>query len=87
MMPQCDCKERHAAEKEGRFIHDQSRDGWVFTEGPYRRMTFSAVYFESERGLENHNGEPYVWTCCFSCGLDLPSPSLHWRVSDGEGQE
>lgn len=82
---QCDCAERHRMEREGLFMPIADRGGWIFTEAPRRRQSPGAIYFSVERDLECHDGEPFVWTCCPSCGNDLPlPPEVTWRT-DGTG--
>lgn len=85
--PTCGCEERIAAQKDGWFVYVYDRDGWVFTDGPMRRMSTLAAYYASERGVENHTGEPFVWHCCCFCGLDLPTPDhdAKWLPDNGQG--
>jgi hypothetical protein len=71
----------------GQFILSRTHEGWVFTEGPMRRMSPMAAYYANERGVMNHTGEPFVWVTCPFCGGDLPIPDggLMWEKSQGDG--
>jgi hypothetical protein len=54
----------------------RSLGGWVFREGPVRRLNeaakWKAAYFGQE--IEDHTHEPYVFTVCPFCGKDLAPP-------------
>lgn len=68
------CEERAFAEDVGNFLYLPNRDGWVFSDGPMRRMTSMAAFLASTRGGDDHTGEPYVFQACPWCGADLPRP-------------
>jgi hypothetical protein len=68
----CSCAERLAAVRDEWFLYVPSH-GWFFTDGPTRSMSVRAAYFACERGIENHTGEPFYWTDCPFCGVELPS--------------
>lgn len=82
----CACPVRIVAQKDGWFIPAPPFDGWVFTDAPLRHSSPAGAV----RNVENHNGEPFVWTCCPFCGLDLPDQHYDfvWRDdATGEGPE
>ena len=58
----------------------RSLGGWVFKDGPYRTLTWRAVYYSDGR-TPDHTGQPYVWVSCPWCGRDLAPPP------DDEGLE
>lgn len=78
----CDCDTRHTSERSGLFVYMSSYEGWVFTDCQLRRQSPAAIYWAIERGLECHDGEPFVWKdCCPFCGKDLPQePTITWRI-------
>lgn len=78
-LPACCCEDRERASESDGFQFIASLDGWCFTDGPRRRMTLTAQSFAVTRGIENHTGEPFVWTCCPFCGGELPRPTLGWE--------
>jgi len=78
---QCDCKARHAAEKNGFFVRNAELHGWVFVDSSLRHRSTAAAM----RGIESHEGEPYVWHCCFWCGRDLPEPPEVTWTTDATG--
>lgn len=73
--------------RDGWFLYAPDRDGWIFTDGPIRTMSPLAAFYGGERGVDNHTGEPYSWTCCPFCGLDLPKPSFDivWHDDQADG--
>jgi hypothetical protein len=77
------CPERLWAVVEGSFGPAKSLGGWVFREGPWRRLDdtakWRAVYYGQDQ--PDHTGEPYVFTQCPWCGKDLAPPP------DDEGLE
>ena len=82
----CDCAQRHAAEKLGEFFYWANFEAWVFSESVPRRMSTLARYYAAERGVENHDGEPFRWVNCPWCGLDLPkpvTPTTNWDEGNG----
>jgi hypothetical protein len=70
------CPERLLAVVNNQFGPARSLGGWVFREGPERRLNeaakWKAAYFGQE--IEDHSHEPYVHTCCPFCGRDLAPP-------------
>lgn len=73
-MLECRCLDRAHAQDVGEFVFLAHYDGWCFVDGPRRRMTLSAKSNGIVRGVESHEGEPYVWQACPWCGDDLPKP-------------
>ena len=77
------CPERFIAICNEEFGPAKSLGGYVFRDGPYRRFTQSeaakwrAIYY----GVEDHTGEPMVFTVCPWCGGELKPPA------DDEGLE
>lgn len=87
MNAQCDCRERHAATQNAELFYWAEREGWVFTNGPMRRLTRGAAYWKGERAIDDHTGEMFVWVDCPFCGLELPKaivPEAKWK-SDAAG--
>lgn len=84
--PQCDCKNRHAAVKDGTFFYHFNLEGWCFTDAPLRRATPAAIYFADGNGT--HDGEPYTFQECPWCFLELPRPSIDvvWNTLTGEDE-
>ena len=90
MEPPCHCSARYKAMHDGEFMLHFTLGGWVFTPGPMRRMTPKAAYLASERGSDNHTGEPFVWVHdCPFCGKLLPPATTEviWRLLQGDGGE
>jgi len=74
----CVCRERKEANERGEFREWPDREGWIFADGPFRTRTTAAQYFASERGVDDHTGEPFVHTVCPWCGCDLPLTKPEW---------
>ena len=78
------CVERLVAIVEQEFGPARVLGGWVFRDGPYRKLDdlakWKAAYYEEEAPTD-HTGEPYAWVTCPFCGRDLPPPP------DDEGLE
>lgn len=74
---------------DGSFLLSFTLEGWIFADGPMRKMSPMAAYYANERGVMNHTGEPFVWVTCPWCGLDLPQPDtgLIWRSIQGDGDD
>jgi len=70
----CTCKERYRAMSRGEFLYSGQHDAWFFPDMRFRSMSVAALYFASERGIDDHSGQPYLWHCCPWCGADLPQP-------------
>ncbi len=77
------CSERLLAIVENQFGPAKSLGGWVFRDGPYRKLDelakWRAVYYGQEQ--PDHTGEGYRFVTCPWCGRDLPPPP------DDEGLE
>jgi hypothetical protein len=82
MLERC-CTEREQAEHRGEFCYIAYFDGWCFTDGPRRRMSDLAVSNAAVRGMERHDGEPFVYSCCPFCGADLPKPEEDIQADGG----
>lgn len=89
----CCCDDRHFARFRGEFVFMERWAGWVFVEGPTRRMSPAAKYFalidRSQFDHHDHTGEPFVWLTCPWCGGDLPpqdsvNPYLGFGGCEGE---
>lgn len=81
---ECYCADRVAAVSE--FFYWPEREGWIFADSPLRHLTRGANYWKEERHVDDHSGEPFVWTSCPWCGADLPT----WKVdyqADGGGTD
>lgn len=90
----CACNERKAACDDGEMFFSQCSRGWVFVNGPLRRMSAKSRYYamldRSEFSHTDHTGEPFSFTVCPFCGNDLPftEPTfLSLPQADGEGTE
>lgn len=68
------CQDRDQAERDGVFEYIGYFDGWCFTDGPRRRMSDRATSYAAVRGMDRHDGEPFVWLDCPFCGAELPIP-------------
>lgn len=80
----CECRTRVEAERYGAFLYAPDRSGWIFVDDKLRRASSAGA----ARGVENHDGEPYVWECCPWCGHDLRPPrfDIVWIPDDqGDG--
>lgn len=78
------CPERLWALVNNEFGPARVLGGWVFRDGPYRRLDdnakWKATYYDQEMPTD-HTGEPFSWVTCPYCGRDLPEPP------DDEGLE
>lgn len=92
---ECRCDARRDALACGEFVYWPHSRVWVFTDGPFRSMSagarIGAFVDRREFRHEDHDGEPYRWTCCPWCGHELPgtqTPRIVWPQADGgEGDE
>ncbi len=82
----CTCEERQLATARGHFLLSRTHEGWIFLEGPMRRMSPMAAYYGNERGVMNHTGEPYTWVTCPWCAGDL-SPPENWLHTQCDGDD
>ncbi len=73
------CAERFIAICNEEFGPAKTLGGWVFRDGPVRRVSWQVRYTCEDAAL--HAGEPYVWVTCPYCGGDLGPPP------DDEGLE
>jgi hypothetical protein len=83
---ECDCEERKQATKSAMFFFWSDGGGWVFVDGPMRKLARGRTYWKISGTVDDHTGEMFVWHCCPFCGLELPQPiksADEWRSEDG----
>jgi len=78
------CPERLRAIYDDEFGPAKTLGGWVFRNGPERRLNEGAKWRSAYYGieLEDHTHEPYTYTQCPWCGKDLAPPSSDDGLGD-----